>query len=198
MLACGGFYFYDLNPVGPQSLLACLIVAAFTLFTSRHLVDSEMQRTVVASTPIVFIVPVLFLLETASRVESFSHVVAIIILAGFGFGYGIWCFRLETTPCCVAGTVATLIWGSFLYAIFISALNAQLNWSDWCPLFITILAFVSWMIWCGFRWRNYLVQQAQKAQDRFCWQCDYDLTGNLSGVCPECGRRIDNQKLLQH
>jgi hypothetical protein len=24
-----------------------------------------------------------------------------------------------------------------------------------------------------------------------CRTCDYDLTGNLSGVCPECGRVVD-------
>ncbi len=23
-----------------------------------------------------------------------------------------------------------------------------------------------------------------------CWQCGYDLTGNESGVCPECGQRV--------
>ena len=24
-----------------------------------------------------------------------------------------------------------------------------------------------------------------------CWQCDYDLTGNESGICPECGKAIN-------
>ena len=24
-----------------------------------------------------------------------------------------------------------------------------------------------------------------------CWKCGYDLTGNVSGVCPECGLRIE-------
>ena len=27
----------------------------------------------------------------------------------------------------------------------------------------------------------------------FCDGCDYDLTGNVSGVCPECGRKVDDQ-----
>ena len=25
-----------------------------------------------------------------------------------------------------------------------------------------------------------------------CDRCDYDLTGNLTGICPECGRRLEN------
>jgi hypothetical protein len=25
-----------------------------------------------------------------------------------------------------------------------------------------------------------------------CWRCRYDLTGNVSGVCPECGKPIKN------
>ena len=25
----------------------------------------------------------------------------------------------------------------------------------------------------------------------FCRECDYDLTGNVSGVCPECGTKIE-------
>lgn|GEM_PF-1870560 len=31
----------------------------------------------------------------------------------------------------------------------------------------------------------------QNAQDGFCQKCDYDLTGNTSGVCPECGEAVD-------
>ena len=31
----------------------------------------------------------------------------------------------------------------------------------------------------------------QVKQPGHCQQCDYNLTGNESGVCPECGRNID-------
>ena len=31
----------------------------------------------------------------------------------------------------------------------------------------------------------------------YCRGCEYDLTGNVSGVCPECGRVIDGQKVQQ-
>lgn len=33
-------------------------------------------------------------------------------------------------------------------------------------------------------------QRAPKPQAGHCATCDYNLTGNVSGVCPECGRRI--------
>lgn len=37
--------------------------------------------------------------------------------------------------------------------------------------------------------RHYV--ERRKQYFRICTGCAYDLTGNISGVCPECGRRID-------
>lgn len=37
-----------------------------------------------------------------------------------------------------------------------------------------------------FRWR----WGEKEAAARHCDQCGYNLTGNVSGVCPECGERI--------
>jgi len=31
-----------------------------------------------------------------------------------------------------------------------------------------------------------------------CERCGYDLTGNVSGVCPECGQRISNGSAASH
>ena len=31
------------------------------------------------------------------------------------------------------------------------------------------------------------IKDAGRVRPGFCVTCDYDLTGNLSGVCPECG-----------
>ena len=49
------------------------------------------------------------------------------------------------------------------------------------PLWIPLALFV---IWTAFAWRSYV-----RNQPRFgtCSSCGYDLSGNLSGVCPECG-----------
>lgn len=37
---------------------------------------------------------------------------------------------------------------------------------------------------------TFLSTRPRKPRDTEC-ECGYDLTGNRSGVCPECGRRID-------
>jgi len=34
------------------------------------------------------------------------------------------------------------------------------------------------------------VQKYQRRRGNRCWKCGYDLTGNTSGVCPECGTRV--------
>jgi len=31
------------------------------------------------------------------------------------------------------------------------------------------------------------------ADSQYCGRCDYDLTGNQSGVCPECGWQIPRE-----
>jgi hypothetical protein len=36
-----------------------------------------------------------------------------------------------------------------------------------------------------------VVLLCRKSRDRFCRNCQYDLTGNTSGICPECGTRVD-------
>ncbi len=33
-------------------------------------------------------------------------------------------------------------------------------------------------------------RRAHREQDGLCVECGYDLTGNVSGVCPECGRML--------
>lgn len=40
-----------------------------------------------------------------------------------------------------------------------------------------------------FVWLRWL-EARRTAAGRYCPACDYDLTGNLSGVCPECGRPV--------
>jgi hypothetical protein len=52
-----------------------------------------------------------------------------------------------------------------------------------------VLAYLpSRMIYSGLRWE--LVEN----DGRFCLKCGYDLTGNVSGRCPECGREIADRR----
>ena len=41
-------------------------------------------------------------------------------------------------------------------------------------------------LWRWMRWH----EAAERAGQGRCPHCGYDLTGNVSGVCPECGTRF--------
>lgn len=44
----------------------------------------------------------------------------------------------------------------------------------------------AWLIW----------RDRRRHDSRFCRQCRYDLTGNASGICPECGLKISEQQRM--
>ena len=37
-------------------------------------------------------------------------------------------------------------------------------------------------------------RRCRSPKNGYCDSCGYDLTGNVSGICPECGRRVSNQE----
>ena len=47
-------------------------------------------------------------------------------------------------------------------------------------LFSIAAALAAWMFW----------RDRKRFGPGHCQRCDYDLTGNVSGICPECGKRI--------
>lgn len=55
----------------------------------------------------------------------------------------------------------------------------------WLPMML--VAVPAALLWCD-ELRS-LVRRWSTKLPRRCEQCRYDLTGNVSGVCPECGRR---------
>ena len=42
------------------------------------------------------------------------------------------------------------------------------------------------------QWRRFLRQELNARGIPICMKCAYDLTGNESGVCPECGTRVES------
>lgn len=71
------------------------------------------------------------------------------------------------------------------------------NLKDWLgPWDLPIMAAV-WILFIGITW--YSIHRSRIKQRRLgigrlnrglCPSCGYDLRGNVSGVCPECGSRM--------
>jgi len=61
----------------------------------------------------------------------------------------------------------------------VSPRELELRIPLWCPLLLALIpsAFLWWRDW-------------RHTSPGHCRKCGYDLTGNESGVCPECGERI--------
>lgn len=56
------------------------------------------------------------------------------------------------------------------------------------PLILVIFLIVVVPGW--FWWRMGRAERDRRANSNQCLKCGYDLYGNVSGVCPECGRSI--------
>jgi len=56
-------------------------------------------------------------------------------------------------------------------------------------LWFSIALFCGVILWIGGGQRKYRLARANKCQD-----CEYDLTGNVSGICPECGLAMGDRK----
>jgi len=41
------------------------------------------------------------------------------------------------------------------------------------------------------KWLTDVLRRAPRTRPGFCARCGYNLTGNTSGVCPECGMKVD-------
>jgi hypothetical protein len=51
---------------------------------------------------------------------------------------------------------------------------------------LPVIGFLAWLMWLDARDRRKLAA----AGNNRCPACGYDLTGNVSGVCPECGGKV--------
>lgn len=95
--------------------------------------------------------------------------------------------RLPGVPQTLAYLLTSLIAG-FLSSLLVVAV-ASMNLGYVTPFWDSMLAIVTW--WCtlialavGLYFRENVPPEGH------CEHCGYDLTGNVSGVCPECGREI--------
>ena len=116
----------------------------------------------------------------------------IIPLAGFAIGMVLWWGRRRTQRTRLAphpGLLAAVSVVLFLLAVALSSLLLT-----WWPLVnhpgtycwpIVLLPLVG-----GITYKLAAELPLTLVREGFC-QCGYDLTGNVSGVCPECGQPIN-------
>jgi len=59
------------------------------------------------------------------------------------------------------------------------------------PPYPLILPFA---LWAAAAYRHWLRPKVKEFPPGYCGGCGYNLTGNVSGICPECGRPIDAER----
>ncbi len=91
-----------------------------------------------------------------------------------------------------AGTLAGLFFAPVLPMMIIEAL-----WSAPSPMLAILLqvsgaglGFLAVVVLCRRSIQRSLRQQLRARGEAVCLRCGYDLTGNVSGACPECGGAV--------
>lgn len=107
--------------------------------------------------------------------------------------------HLERMPATVAALFAAWVgyvffFASYLLVFLVIRIDAGEDVAAYVALGIAALisCLVGWVVYPAARWRR------PDEVDRLrCNSCGYNLTGNVSGVCPECGRAIDERTPAQ-
>ncbi len=66
----------------------------------------------------------------------------------------------------------------------------EIGFDIWLP----ILLFVAIPMWFVIRYAFGPLRRKYRRRKGLCEQCTYNLTGNTSGTCPECGSEVKNTK----
>ena len=87
----------------------------------------------------------------------------------------------------VPGTLRSMVLLCGLLAVMLAAAVAMGGGLPVLPAVAvpTVIVAVLW-----FRWDRPHELRRQRRAMGLCVRCGYDLTGNVSGVCPECGNTV--------
>lgn len=197
----------NLNPIGVPSILAaslCLLLAALTsrfssLSRHRQMIITRIAPFVLggvsAFTEGSLVNALCFGWRSSYYADADDYLAGIILLV-FGFVFALHCFDFLTLGCRLIGWIFTLFYGSlitFHTTISVIALPwiprrySRYGWSV-AGLFAVVLFVLFWipvLVILDRRKRRELSRMKG-----CCVGCGYNLTGNASGICPECGLRI--------
>ncbi|HEY3246250.1 MAG TPA: zinc ribbon domain-containing protein [Phycisphaerae bacterium] len=82
---------------------------------------------------------------------------------------------------------AALCQAVFGYSLGIPGLSQQVSDSVWIAASVVAAYSGARLIHLLVAWRRV------DDHNRYCWKCRYDLTGNASGICPECGSPVEEE-----
>jgi len=109
-----------------------------------------------------------------------------------------WRATIAVAAACVYGGFSVTILHHVHQSVMIfmvESLVGSPSWEEWLRAVATSIAwFVPFMIFAlavfgpsAFRWWR---DRHRRIPSGHCQKCGYNLTGNTSGVCPECGEKI--------
>lgn len=194
-------YFPDSNPLGSSSV-ASLLVSLMLMIATREnkLTVPDRRRQVLMAAPLLLILlscffyrGILYPLQSARSFPDADDYTGGMIALAFALGFGLRCLRLDDYLSWFSGIGACLACGSIL---ILEATNLALagipgivatGIAEWLPVALM------YGFWLGSSVVAYIIVTKSSIPRRrwrlgLCVDCGYDLHGNASGVCPECGR----------
>lgn len=109
----------------------------------------------------------------------------------------------DLTRAGVSCAIRCSFWCSFPLAVgSLAAGVLVLSLFEWAviPVAAAMVVFLIGLLIMGLRLFAYVLEvepqywETPRPPDHCCQHCGYDLTGNVSGVCPECGTRTLNDR----
>lgn len=91
----------------------------------------------------------------------------------------------------VGGTAATVVLCFLFGPIFLMV--AAFGDLPYAKLWLFLIPLIVFVISVNVIWHLYYIKPPKGAVDRqesLCTNCDYNLTDNTTGLCPECGEQI--------
>lgn len=186
-------YFPILNPIGPSPLIAAVAVSSLCLLTGRPTPLSERGKRVwTALAPAILLLiwgltDGLLFLSPRGYLNCEDHA-AIFIYTVFGFAFSLKNFQYLTVPYRANAVLGSILHGSIVATDVGHNILVRGHWDDRMILVALVLF--------GLIAVPNLIALNRKAKRRLlelqglCRHCGYNLTGNISGVCPECGNAI--------
>lgn len=180
----------DLVHVVQQPAIAVILVFMLIVFGARDGVRScGLRKAVTAMAPsILLIYAVCSPFPNSHHYAGSATEIAIAICLGFGLALAIENISLLSRPYRINGSVFALIHGSLIAFLAGSFLHIGDGWIAYIglggPPIFWLIAIPNLIVLNRKAKRRLLEIQG------LCRHCGYNLTGNVSGVCPECGNAI--------